>query len=207
MALRREPETLGAVAQRIARQPEPGRRAREVPSGRLEDVQEHAPLALGLGGGRRAHRHDALGVGAGRRRQSQRGRRQRRLVREQGRPLQHVRQLTHVAGPGVREQRRSRVLGEHAGGEAVVLAHAAQELLGQQQDVTAPCPQRRQQERDDGQPVIEIRAEAPLPGGGGQVLAGGRDDRDVQRLAPRAAEPAHRALLDDLQQLGLQGQR
>ena len=67
--------------------------------------------------------------------------------------------------------------------------------------------QRRQVERDHGQPVVEIGAEPAFLDGEREILAGGRDDGDVQGLVARAAEATHRALLDDLQQLRLQRDR
>ena len=41
-------------------------------------------------------------------------------------------------------------------------AYFAEEVLDQQRDVLAPLAQRRQRERDDVQPVVEVLAEAPV---------------------------------------------
>ncbi len=45
----------------------------------------------------------------------------------------------------------------------------------------------------------------PAADGGRQILVRGGDHLDIRWLAHRAAEPAHRPLLDDLQKLGLEG--
>jgi hypothetical protein len=55
--------------------------------------------------------------------------------------------------------------------------------------------------------MIEIRAELSCLRRRRQIFAGGRDDAHVDRLAARAAEPTDGAFLDDLQQLGLHGER
>ena len=88
-------------------------------------------------------------------------------------------------------------------GKVVVRAPAGEEMLREEHDVLATVTQGRQRERDHRQPVVEIFPEVPVPYRGRQVLVGGRDDLDIGGLAQRAAEPAHRLLLDDLQELGL----
>jgi len=197
-------QAFGAITKRVARQAQPGRGPCELPRGRLQDIEQRPALALDIVLGAAPAARLGGGRAGG---QSQVGRRQLRLVREQGGALQHVGQLADVAGPGVGQQGGLRVLGEHARGQAVVLAHAPEELLGEHDDVPPARTQRRQRQRDNGQPVIEVGAEAPILHRGRQILAGGRHDGDVQRLAPRAAEAAHLAFLDDLQQLGLQRRR
>jgi hypothetical protein len=80
-------------------------------------------------------------------------------------------------------------------------------VLRQQDDVARALSQRRERERDDRQPVIQVGPESPRAHRRRQILARRRHDGDIERLASRAAEPAHGALLEDLQQLGLHGER
>ncbi len=133
-------------------------------------------------------------------------RRQERPVAEQRGALHRVGQLADVPRPGVRQQRRARVRGQAPGRQPVVLADAAQEVLGEEDHVRAAIPERRQHERDDGQAMVEVAPEASGPHGGRQVLAGGRDHARVDALAARAAEPPHRAILDRPQELRLQAE-
>ena len=53
----------------------------------------------------------------------------------------------------------------------------------------------------------EVLAESARPHRVGEVLARGRDDRDIRWLAPGAAEPPHRAVLEHLQELRLDALR
>src|SRR5262245_8822446 len=51
--------------------------------------------------------------------------------------------------------------------------------------------------------MVEVGAEAALTGARLEVLAGGRDDPHVARLAARRPEAPHRAFREDRQELGL----
>src|SRR5207247_2571241 len=75
---------------------------------------------------------------------------------------------------------------------------------GQEQDILTALPEGRHPKRQDRQPVVEVLAKPPCPRRDGEILVGGGDDPHVDRLAPRAPEPPHGPLLDDLQQLGLE---
>jgi hypothetical protein len=97
------------------------------------------------------------------------------------------------AGVGVQRPRR----------QPVVLAGAGEERLGEAQHVAPALPQRRQRHRDHGEAMVEVVPEAAFPSGGQEIGVRGADHPDVGRLAPGAAEAAHRALLERLQELGL----
>ena len=77
-------------------------------------------------------------------------------------------------------------------------------MLGEDDDIVAALPQRRQNERQAGQALIEILAEAAFQDGGPEVDIARADDPDVDPLAPRAAEPAYGSLLDHIEEFGLQ---
>jgi hypothetical protein len=128
-----------------------------------------------------------------------------RAVGQEGDALHHVRQLAHVSGPGLIAQGRASVRGQRLGRPPVFGAGPREEVLGQDHDVFAALAQGRQAQRDHGQPMVEVLAHAASAQGRAQVLAGGGDHPDVDRLVARAAQPPHRPLLDRLQQLALQG--
>ena len=77
-------------------------------------------------------------------------------------------------------------------------------MLGKLHDVLAALPQRRESDRQDRQAMVEVLAEPPRADRLLEILAGRGDHPGVDRLAARAAEAAHGALLDHLQELGLQ---
>ena len=177
---------------------------------RLECLEHPAPLGLGLGLDGLASRLRPAGRRSGPnpwRGERERPRRHRGGVRQERHPLDHVRQLADVARPGVRVKRGPGVRAQCLRGQAVVLAGAAQEVLGQPEDVLASLAQRRKLQRHHGQPMIEILPEAVRPDRLVQVLARGGDQPDVDRLAPGAAEPADGLLLEHLEELRLQAFR
>ena len=112
-----------------------------------------------------------------------------------------------LPGQRIREERRPRVGGERLRGQAVVGAGPREEVLGQEEDVRPPLGERGEPHGDDGEPVIEVLAESASPHRLQEVLARRRGDRDVGRLALRAAEPPHRPVLEDLQELRLDALR
>jgi hypothetical protein len=57
----------------------------------------------------------------------------------------------------------------HAGGRSL------QEMLRQERDVLRPFPQAGDPDRDDGQAIVEILPELPLPHEGRKVSIGGAD--------------------------------
>ncbi len=74
-------------------------------------------------------------------------------------------------------------------------------------DVLGPLAQRRQQQREDVEPIIEVLAESPLADQNLQVLVGGRDDADVDADRVRGADAFEHPLLQHAQQLGLHVER
>ena len=130
-----------------------------------------------------------------------------RRLGEQGRALHHVRQLPDVARPAIGEEGRPRVGGERLRSHAVVSARPREEVLRQEEDVGSSLGERGEPHGHDSQPVIEILTEPASPHRVEEILARRRDDRDVGRLALRAAEPANRAVFEDLQELRLDALR
>ena len=155
------------------------------------------PLALARGGPRRSGRcGQPQGVHGDARR-----------LGEEGDPLHQVRQLPDVARPGIGEERRARVGGESLRAEPVIGAGPPQEVLRQEEDVRRALGEGGEPHGHDGEPVIEVLAETAGADRVEQVLARRRDQRDVGGLALRGAEPPHRLVLEDLQELGLDAGR
>src|SRR5207344_3008190 len=82
-----------------------------------------------------------------------------------------------------------------------------EEVLSQEKDVRPALGERGEPHGDDGEPVIEVLAESAPTHRLQEILARRRRDRDVSRLALRAAEPPHRPVLEDLQELRLDALR
>ena len=85
-----------------------------------------------------------------------------------------------------------------------MLGVLAQEPLRQQRDLFAPLAQRRHGDADDVQPEEQVLAELPVRDGDLEIAIRGRDDPHVDVHVPPAAEPRELAVLEHLQQLGLQ---
>ena len=124
--------------------------------------------------------------------------------REHDRALDGVLELAHVARPVGRLQRL-----EHAGLHAVdALAGALRvlrdEVIDEHRDVLAPLAQRRNVDRDDVQPVVEILLEPAVGDHLPQVAVGRGDHPHVDLLRALGAERLELALLQHAQQLRLQ---
>jgi hypothetical protein len=122
-------------------------------------------------------------------------------------PLHHVPELPDVARPPVGHESGAGVGRETLLRKVVVGTGLDQEVLGEQQDVPAPLPERRQPEGHHRQSMIEVLPEAPRPGRGLQVLATGGENQHIHRLVVRAPEPAHHPLLDHREELALKPHR
>ena len=188
----------------ISRETEAPRGDGDVPARVLERREELIPGHVGRAERRgRARRRRDGGHPAGAQLQHPGAHRGR--VGQERDPLHHIRELAHIARPGIGAQSRARIGVQLLRGQPVLAAGPLEEGLRQHQDVAAALPERRQRERQHREPMIEVLAEAPLAGGRLQVEIAGGDDAHVHRLAPGGAEPAHDALLDGGQELGLGG--
>src|SRR5438093_46824 len=191
---------LDPRAQGVARDPEERGRSRDVPARLLKDVDDSIAYGVverarrrGDGRRRRCEVRQTEGAGA-----------DLGLGREQRDSLHQVAELAYVARPRVGQERRARVGGERLGRHAVVGARPAQKVLGERQDVARPLAQRRQREGEHGQAMVEILAEASALDRRSEILVGRRQDPHVDVLVARRAQPAHRALLEHLEQLRLE---
>ena len=120
--------------------------------------------------------------------------------------LDGVLELAHVARPVIAHQHVDRRRGDALHVLAVLQRELLQEVVGEQQDVGLALAQRRHEDREHVQAIVEILAE--IAGGDGlfEVLVGGGDEPHVRRDRLGAAQPLELALLQDPQQLHLRGE-
>ena len=76
-------------------------------------------------------------------------------------------------------------------------------MIREQQDVGLPLPQRRDEDREDVEPVEQVFAERARGNGILEVLVGRRDQPHVDLDRLDAAEPLELMFLEDPQQLHL----
>ena len=81
------------------------------------------------------------------------------------------------------------------------------EMAGQDGDVLATLAQRRDVDGEDGQPVVQVLAEASALDLVLEAPVGGRHDAHVDRMGAVVADRPDLALLEHAQQLGLQARR
>ena len=86
-------------------------------------------------------------------------------------------------------------------------AYLADEVVGQQEDVVLPLAERRQEDREDVDAVVEVLAEKSRLDERLQVAVGGGDDPHVGLDRAIAAHALELALLQDAEQLDLHGGR
>jgi hypothetical protein len=82
---------------------------------------------------------------------------------------------------------------------------ALHEVLGEAGDLLAPVAQRRNQDVDDVQPIEEVLAKAAGRDFAPEVAVGGADRSHVDPDVVVAADPGELTILQDMQELGLQG--
>src|SRR5262249_54024847 len=85
----------------------------------------------------------------------------------------------------------------------VALAEADEEVLGEERNVAAALPERRNRDRDGVDAVVEVLAEAPRGDARLEVLVGGRDQTKVDGDRPTPAAQLDLAGLEDAPQLRL----
>ena len=127
---------------------------------------------------------------------------ERSIAHDQG-PLEHVSQLTDIAGPFVTAQCLHRLWRQFRRGASELAEKASRE----RQNVVAPLAERRNVNVEDVQPVVEVRTEFPLRNRIVQISIGGGDDADVDADRPRASQSQELTLLEHAQELRLRRRR
>src|SRR5881296_4207761 len=170
-ALAHDPQLLHPRPQRRrlhAENPGPAERAADAPARALEDrddvlalhgIERQGPLGLPLGAGLRAPvRQIQLAAAA----------------QDRG-PLDHVGELANVPRPRIAQERVERGLGHGLEPLAELLAVLAREIGDEQRDVLPPLAQRRDVNREDLQPIVQVGPEPAFLDGLLEVAVGGRD--------------------------------
>ncbi len=132
---------------------------------------------------------------------------QLRPLAEHHRALDDVLELADVARPVVGEQRVERARREAADLLAVRLGVLVDEVRHQGGDVALARAQRRQGHRHDVQPVVEVLAELAALHLGGEVAVRRRDEPHVDLDGLHPAHPLELLLLEDAEELDLEGGR
>ena len=101
---------------------------------------------------------------------------------EQGRLLDDVLELPHIARPAVALQQGACAVSERYGRHAVALGEVGSEFAREQQDVAAAFAQRRDAYLHRAEAVVQVFAEAPVGHGARHVDIGGRHHADVGAL-------------------------
>jgi hypothetical protein len=86
----------------------------------------------------------------------------------------------------------------------LLVVKARDHVAHERRQILAPLAQRRDADRDDGEPLVEVGAEETARDEGEEVAVGGREDAEVHLAPIVLAEPAHHAVLEDAQQLDLE---
>ena len=123
--------------------------------------------------------------------------------RHDDQPLDHVPELAHVARPVVGQEIAERLAGERLGALAVLGAELRDELAHVRGNVVLAGSQRRDLDRDDVQPIVEVLAELPLADQRRQIAIGRGDHPHVHAECVLAADALERLLLERAQDLRL----
>jgi hypothetical protein len=125
--------------------------------------------------------------------------------RNQG-ALDQVLELAHVAGPGVAQERLHDRLRHPLDAAAELGPAPLDDRPHQEWDVLPPAPERRNEDGEDPEPVVEVFAKTALGEGPGEIAVGGGEDSDVHLHGPDTADALELAGLEDAQKLGLKVQ-
>ena len=116
--------------------------------------------------------------------------------------LNHVFQLTHIAGPGIGQQKRLRLRGNGVG--VAIGGRARQQLGCQRQYVARALCQRGHAQFERADAKVQIFTKLAPANGVAQILVGGGNHPHVEVSHPLTAQAYQHALLQHAQQLGLQ---
>ena len=129
---------------------------------------------------------------------------QERLFFENHSALDGVLELAHIARPVVAENQMARFVGDAANRFAEAAIVAFDEEVDERKDVFLAIAQRRNEDRDDGEAVVQILAELAFAHCFFEVAIGGGDDAHVHLDIAEAADAADHLIFEHTQQLGLE---
>src|SRR5262249_22225748 len=118
-------------------------------------------------------------------------------------PLEDIAELAHVARPAVAAKALPRVARDPGWRPAQAAAVLREKRVRQRQYVIAPLAQRRQPNREDVQPIVQVLAKETLRDGLLQIAVRRRDDARVSFEHACAAKALELAFLQDAEELRL----
>ena len=118
-------------------------------------------------------------------------------------PLDGILQLPDVAGPGVSDQELTSLVAEARLATPHPLAQTAQEIFGEDENVSGALPQRRERNAEYREPVVEVRAEGAGLDQMLQIPVRGGDQPDIGPKRRRAPDPLVLPFLKNAKQLRL----
>ena len=121
-------------------------------------------------------------------------------------PLERVLQLPHIALPRPRGERPQRLALDAEEPRPELGIEPPDQVIDQQWNIPAALAQRRHLELHDVEPKEQVLAKAPAEDLARQIPIGARDDADVDRRRPRAADGPHEPVLHYAEELDLEGQ-
>ena len=121
-------------------------------------------------------------------------------------PAYTVLKLPYIARPGVSQKQCLAFRRQPSPGQPHAPTVALQKIAAQQQDIPPPVPQRRDMNRVDTQPVIEVCTESSIGNFLFQIAIGRRQHPHVYCQIPVTANTLDFAALEHPQQFGLSGQ-
>ena len=124
----------------------------------------------------------------------------------QHRAFERVLHLADVARPVIADEHVDRGRGDALDALAVLVRELLEEVVGQQQEVGLPIAQRRHEDREHVQPVVQVLAERAVRERLLHVLVRRRDEPDVHLDGFGPAHALELALLQHAQELDLRGQ-
>src|SRR5579871_5759739 len=125
-------------------------------------------------------------------------------AREQHCAVDGVLELAHIAGPAIEHERATRLRRERTRREAVGGGIFLDEVLRELEYVGGPLAQRRNFQVHHIEAEQQVLAEGALAHRLDQVAVRGRENADIDRHRPAAADPIDHPLLDGTQELRLQ---
>ena len=97
-------------------------------------------------------------------------------------------QLANIAGPGVESQQPHRVAGDVFRFAMVLSRELTEKSFGQEWDVVSPLAERRETDRHDVEPVIEVFPKIALFDCFFEITIGGRDNAGIDRDQLRSSQ-------------------
>ncbi len=103
--------------------------------------------------------------------------------------LQRVLQFADVAGPVIRKNGLQRIIRQLLDLLASLFRNPSQERIGEQRDILTPIAKRRKVDRDDVEPIVQVRAEVTAANLFLEILIRRSDYPNINRNRRR---PSHR---------------